>query len=122
MYSDIEKALTINRQSNVVILKDENAIKQAIELNIAALRGEYVRSVRGSNLLKFIGRPFSNSNTVLLRQEVENIIANLDDRIINYYVVVSPDVDNGVYDISIKLDVTFKRTQLVINTRIRNTI
>lgn len=121
MYSDLDKALTIDRKGNVVILRDETAIKQAIELNIAALRGEYVRSLRGSDLLRFIGRPFSESNTVLLRQEIENIISNLDERIINYYVQVQPDVDNGIYDIGIQIDVTFQQNPIQIQTRIRNT-
>lgn len=120
MFSDVDKSLKIDERGNVIIHKDEFAIRQAIELNIAALRGEYVRSLRGSNLLRFVGRPFNNTNTDLLREEIETIISNLDDRIINYYVVVSPNIDMGFYDISIKLDVTFKQTPLFINTRIRN--
>lgn len=121
MFSDVDKALKIDNRGNVVIHKDEAAIRQAIELNIAALRGEYVRSTRGSDLLRFVGRPFTNSNAVLLRQEIENIIANLDDRIVNYYVTVQPNIDAGTYDISIQIEVTFRQTPFIISTRIRNT-
>jgi phage baseplate assembly protein W len=121
MFSDVDKSLKIDNKGNVVVLKDEAAIRQAIELNIAALRGEYVRSLRGSDLLRFVGRPFTDSNSVLLRQEIENIIANIDDRITNYYVAVNPNVDAGTYDISIQIEVTFRQTPFTINTRIRNT-
>ena len=122
MFSDVDKSLKIDNKGNVVVLKDEAAIRQAIELNIAALRGEYVRSLRGSDLLRFVGRPFTDSNSVLLRQEIENIIANIDDRITNYYVAVSPNIDAGTYDISIQIEVTFRQTPFTINTRIRNTL
>ena len=120
MFSDVDKALTIDRRGNVVIHRNQEAIKQAIDLNLAAMRGEYVRSTRGSDLLRFIGRPFSNSNTILLRQEVENILENLDDRIVNYFVQVEPDIDNGIYNISIELEVTFQQSPFVIRTRVRN--
>lgn len=122
MFSDVNKALRIDNSGNVEILRNEEALRQAIELNIAALRGEYVRSTRGSELLRFIGRPFTESNMILLRQEIENIMANLDDRITNYYVVVNPNIDAGTYDISIQVEVSFSQQPMVINTRIRNSI
>jgi len=122
MFSDVDKSLKIDNKGNVIIHRNEVALRQAIELNIAALRGEYVRSTRGSDLLKFIGRPFNDSNTVLLRQEIENIISNLDDRIIKYYVSVQPDIDAGVYDISIQVEVTFSQRPITVSTRIRNSL
>ncbi len=122
MFSDVNKALRIDNSGNVEILRNEEALRQAIELNIAALRGEYVRSTRGSELLRFIGRPFTESNMILLRQEIENIMANLDDRITNYYVVVNPNIDAGTYDISIQVEVSFSQQPMIINTRIRNSI
>lgn len=122
MFSDVDKSLRIDGNGNVVVHNDEAAIRQAIELNLAALRGEYVRSLRGSNLLKFIGRPFTDANTISLRQEIENVINNLDNRITNSVVKVRPNIDAGIFDVVISTQVTFQQTPITINTRIRNTL
>lgn len=120
VYSDVDVGLQIDNNGNVRILYDEQAVIQSIKILFATISGEFVRSPRGSSLIRFLGMPINPRTASTIRSHISNTLASSEARITVNSIQVVPDIDSLLYDVEI--DFTIKETGrgFTFNTRLRS--
>lgn len=119
-YSDVSRKMEIDASGNVKILYDNDVIIQSLNMLFGAMQGEYVRSLRGSRLIRLLGREFSDTTTTLIRQEVERCVNEYEPRVQVLQVLIQPYPDDNYYDVLCNLVITATRQNIVYSTRIRS--
>ena len=122
IYSDVSRKMEIDSSGNVKILYDNDVIIQSLTMLFGAMQGEYVRSLRGSRLIRLLGREFSDTTTTLIRQEIERSINNYEPRVQILQVLVQPYEDDNYYDVLCTLQITATRQNIIYSTRLRSII
>jgi len=118
-YSDVDINLSIDSRGNVRILYDEEAVIQSIRILFATVSGEFVRSPKGSSLIRFLGMPINSRTATAIRSHISNTLAASENRITINDIRVTPIIESLRYDVDI--DFTFRDTgrSFTFNTRLR---
>lgn len=118
VYSDVDRNMKIDSNGNVSILYDNDVIVQSLKMIFAAVQGEYVRSLRGSRLVFLLGRPFSDTTTDLITQDITRTVEMYEPRVQIRNISVEPDNDNNVYHVRLFLSV-LRLGDLTFDTTLR---
>jgi len=103
-YKDL--SLTFSRNpltGDVVILKDENAIKRSI-LNLFSYRkGEKFFNARfGSGVPDLLFEPFDYATAGIIKTEIENLIKNFEPRVNLINIFINLNEEENSYEIQIE--------------------
>lgn len=101
-YSDLNFALKIGGDGNVLIEQDADAINQSIKAILSTTPGERVMEPEfGSAIPKIIYEPMDSMTAHLLRDETKKAIERWEDRVQVNYVTLDADVDNHLYVLTV---------------------
>lgn len=119
LYSDIDRAMSIDSRGNIKILYDVDVIIQSIKILIGTFTGEMPRSLVGSRMLALLGRNINNNTAEDIRDELISIITKYEPRveIINIFVNVLPDLNQ--YEVELRLRLRATERVFGFNTRLR---
>jgi len=112
MYSDLDADLRIDRQGNLLVVEDEDALDAEIETMFFIEPGELVMDpLYGCDLNRLIGsRNVNNSSASFIRMVLEKTLAE-EPRIAVDSVIVEPREDEGEYRISFGYSVNATQQQ-----------
>jgi phage baseplate assembly protein W len=118
IYSDLFTNLDVHPDNHdLVIKKNENAVKTAIRNLI--LTNKYERPFAptiGGNIRNFLFEPITPVTQQNLKDEIISIITNYERRANLIDVVVSPNVDENAYEITIIFSIINIGTPITLNT------
>lgn len=103
-YKDLSFTFSRNPLTgDVVILKDENAIKRSI-LNLFSYRkGEkFFNAKFGSGIPDLLFEPFDYATAGMMKTEIENLIQNFEPRVNLLNIIIDLNQDENSYEIQIE--------------------
>ena len=106
-FKDVSASFKINPiNSDVIILKNENAISRSIRNLIFTLPGEkpFQPSV-GSNVTRLLFENLDKLTASSIKSEIEFTINNFEPRVRLTNVKVTPNFDNNAFDVTINYDI-----------------
>lgn len=81
---------------------NENSVKQALRNLILTSPGERVyQPILGGGIRKFLFEQMSEFTAHDIREQIKRTIANFDERIVDYNVIVNPNYIHNSYDVTI---------------------
>jgi len=87
---------------DLIRVANDAAVKRAVRNIIFTNKGErFFNPTFGCGIQKLLFEPMTPQTTLAIRKNVEQSLYNFEPRIINLSVVVSPDFNSAVYNISI---------------------
>ena len=104
VYSDIDQKITLNDYGDIIVLIDEESIKQSIKNIILTNVGERARFQNpffGSKINNSLGEKINNVTALQISDEIETALENWDNRIIINEVKTNINIDKQLYEISI---------------------
>ena len=106
-FKDVSASFKINPiNSDVIILKNENAISRSIRNLIFTIPGEkpFTPTV-GSNVTNLLFENLDRLTASSIRSEIEYTINNFEPRVRLTDVKVTPNFDNNAFDVTINYDI-----------------
>lgn len=106
-FKDVSSSFKINPiNSDVIVMKNENAISRAIRNLIFTLPGEkpFAPTV-GSNVTRLLFENLDRLTASSIRSEIEYTINNFEPRVRLTNVKVTPNFDNNAFDVVINYDI-----------------
>jgi phage baseplate assembly protein W len=106
-FKDVSASFKINPiNSDVIILKNENAISRSIRNLIFTLPGEKpFEPTVGSNVTRLLFENLDKLTASSIRSEIEYTINNFEPRVRLTDVKVTPNFDNNAFDVVIQYDI-----------------
>lgn len=120
IYSDVDNGLRMDDKGNVIIRYDGEAITQSLRTLFASVNGEFVRSNRGSTLIRLLGRTMGQTTANLISTQLKDMIRNYEPRATLTNISVIPETDRGLYNVVITLVINETGEQFRINERLRS--
>ena len=106
-YKDINMSFKRNPLTDdIVVLKNENAIAQAVKnLVLTAVGERFYKPTLGSELASLLFENLDPVTASQIQSFVENLIEVFEPRVALKRTTVSPDIDNNAYAISIEYQI-----------------
>ena len=106
-FKDVSASFKINPiNSDVIILKNENAISRSIRNLIFTLPGEKpFQPTVGSNVTRLLFENLDKLTASSIKSEIEFTINNFEPRVRLTNVKVTPNFDNNAFDVTVKYEV-----------------
>tara|TARA_B100001121_G_scaffold51211_1_gene44612 strand:- start:179 stop:580 length:402 start_codon:yes stop_codon:yes gene_type:complete len=106
-FKDVSASFKINPiNSDVIILKNENAISRSIRNLIFTLPGEKpFQPTVGSNVTRLLFENLDKLTASSIKSEIEFTINNFEPRVRLTNVKVTPNFDNNAFDVTINYDI-----------------
>ena len=106
-FKDVSTSFKINPiNSDVIILKNENAISRSIRNLIFTLPGEKpFQPTVGSNVTRLLFENLDKLTASSIKSEIEFTINNFEPRVRLTNVKVTPNFDNNAFDVTINYDI-----------------
>lgn len=111
IYSDVDPELRTDRQGNILILEDLDAINASVENTLGIARGELVMDPAwGGDVEDRVGRNINENSAAFLRMAISESLDS-DPRILVDLVTVEPLPDEAQFHVLLQytLDVAFIR-------------
>lgn len=118
-YSDVDSGLRVTPSGNVQIKYDEEVIIQSIENIISTVFGEDVRSGIGSRLIVLLGRTITPDTARDIEDTLRQNILDFEPRVEINRIHVTPDTDNGLYQVDMTLQIRDIPKRLNFRRRLR---
>jgi phage baseplate assembly protein W len=102
-FKDISMSFQTNPlNSDIIALKNENAIARSIRNIVFTMQGEkFFDNIFGSGVKKLLFDNIDEITALSIKDEIENSIINYEPRVELIDVISSPDYDNNGIDITI---------------------
>jgi len=120
-FKDISMSFQSNPlTSDLIALKNENAIARSIRNIVFTLPGEkFFNENFGSRISRSLFENLDSSSALVIQEEIENSIRNYEPRVSLVDVQVDPDFDNNSFDVVIVyrivgIDVPAQQLQFVL--------
>ena len=120
-FKDISMSFQSNPlTSDLIALKNENAIARSIRNIVFTLPGEkFFNENFGSRISQSLFENLDSSSALVIQDEIENSIRNYEPRVSLVDVQVNPDFDNNSFDVIIVyrivgIDVPAQQLQFVL--------
>lgn len=106
-FKDVSATFQVNPiNSDVIILKNENAIARSIRNLVFTIPGEKpFEPTIGSNVTNLLFENLDFLTASSIRSEIENTINNFEPRVRLREVEVNPNFDNNAFDVVIRYDI-----------------
>ena len=116
-FTDLDFGFNINPiKKNLIISSDEQAIMRAMRNILMTNHYEIpFNSKIGSSIRNLLFNPIENSSSKILEREISDTIKNFEPRVNLQAVVVTPNIQNHYYNITIYFNIINSTTQLTLN-------
>ncbi len=106
-FKDVSATFQVNPiNSDVIILRNENAIARSIRNLVFTIPGEKpFEPTIGSNVTNLLFENLDFLTASSIRSEIENTINNFEPRVRLREVEVNPNFDNNAFDVVIRYDI-----------------
>ena len=106
-FKDVSATFQVNPiNSDVIILRNENAIARSIRNLVFTIPGEKpFEPTIGSNVTNLLFENLDLLTASSIRSEIENTINNFEPRVRLREVEVNPNFDNNAFDVVIRYDI-----------------
>ena len=108
VYRDLDYSFTKDENGELLVLTNEESIKQSIITIIKTMIGEksrYQLSIFGSKINTLLGEKIGNITTFIVADEIEIALKNWEKRIDIIDITTSTDIINQFYKIDIKYNI-----------------
>jgi hypothetical protein len=103
------------RPNTPFIVKEVDAIKNALKLFLFSKQGDYGRNItKGGPLVKYIGKPLDESTQAQIYQDLFDTLVLYDNITVNN-IYVGMDKENRKWDIQISFSDTFNKFTDTVN-------
>ena len=113
LYSDVDPALRIDRQGNILVLEDTDAINAEVENTLGISRGELVMDPAwGGNIEDRIGKNVSDNSAAFMRMAISDSL-EVDKRLQVDLVTVEPLPDEAKFHVLVQytLNIAYIRAE-----------
>lgn len=111
IYSDVDPALRTDRQGNILVLEDTEAVNASVENILGISRGELVMDPAwGGNIEDRVGKNVNDNSAAFLRMAISESL-DVDRRVKVDLVTVEPRPDEAKFHVLVQytLNVAFIR-------------